>query len=329
MRIGAVQLSSPVLVAPMAGVADRPYRDLCREHGAGLAAGEMVSANPALWATRKSRQRLDHDGEATPVAVQIVGADPAQLAAAARACADGGAQIVDINMGCPARKVCRAAAGSALLRDEALVGRILRAVVAAVDVPVTLKIRTGWDLAHRNGVAVARIAEDSGIAALVVHGRTRACGFGGEAEHQTTRAIKAAVSIPVIANGDIDSPEKAAQVIALTRADGIMIGRAALGRPWLFRAISHHLATGECLAPPGRVWVRDAVLEHLDRIHEYYGAIRGVPVARKHIVWYARHFGGTGQFLGRIHRAETARLQRQIAADWLDAAVVKGEGLAA
>ncbi len=187
MRIGAVQLSSPVLVAPMAGVADRPYRDLCREHGAGLAAGEMVSANPALWATRKSRQRLDHDGEATPVAVQIVGADPAQLAAAARACADGGAQIVDINMGCPARKVCRAAAGSALLRDEALVGRILRAVVAAVDVPVTLKIRTGWDLAHRNGVAVARIAEDSGIAALVVHGRTRACGFGGEAEHQTTR----------------------------------------------------------------------------------------------------------------------------------------------
>jgi tRNA-dihydrouridine synthase B len=328
MRIGALQLSSQVLVAPMAGVADRPYRDLCRVHGAGLAAGEMVSANPALWATRKSRQRLDHEGETAPVAVQIVGADPAQLANAARTCADGGAQIVDINMGCPAKKVCRVAAGSALLRDEALVGRLLGAVVGAVDVPVTLKIRTGWDPAHRNGVAIARIAEDSGIAALAVHGRTRACGFGGVAEHETTRAIKAAVSIPVIANGDIDSPEKAAQVIALTGADGIMIGRAALGRPWLFRAITHHLATGERLAPPESVRVRDAVLEHLDRIHDHYGAMLGMRIARKHIAWYARRFGGSEQFIARFHRAETARLQRQIAADWLDAAATKGEVLA-
>jgi tRNA-dihydrouridine synthase B len=329
MRIGALQLVSPVLVAPMAGVADRPYRDLCRGHGAGLAAGEMVSANPALRNTRKSRQRLDHDGETAPIAVQIVGADPAELASAARACADGGAQIIDINMGCPARKVCRVAAGSALLRDEALVGRLLAAVVGAVDLPVTLKIRTGWDPAHRNGVAIARIAEDCGIAALAVHGRTRACGFGGTAEHETTRAIKAAVSIPVIANGDIDSPEKAAQVIALTGADGIMVGRAALGRPWLFRAIAHHLATGERLTPPEGAWVRDAVLEHLDRIHDHYGEPGGVRIARKHIAWYVRRLGGAEQFLAHFHRAETTRRQRLIAADWLDAAAMKGEALAA
>jgi tRNA-dihydrouridine synthase B len=329
MRIGPFQLSSPVLVAPMAGVADRPYRDTCMTHGAALAAGEMVSARPALRGTRKSRQRLDHDGEPAPVAVQIVGADPDELADAARACVDGGAQIVDVNMGCPARKVCRVAAGSALLRDEALVGRILAAVVAAVDVPVTLKIRTGWDPSHRNGPKIARIAEDCGIAAVAVHGRTRACGFGGQAEHESARAIKAAVSIPVIANGDIDSPEKAAEVIAQSGVDGIMVGRGALGRPWLFRAIVHRLATGGQLPPPEATWVRDAVLGHLDRIHDHYGEAVGVRLSRKHLAWYARRLTGAEAFLARFHRAETARLQRQIAADWLDAAATKGEVLAA
>lgn len=314
MRIGPYQLATRTVVAPMAGVSDRPFRELCRSFGAGLAVGEMVSANPALRATRKSRLRLDHAGEPAPVSVQILGTDPAQLADAARANADLGAQIIDVNMGCPAKKVCRVAAGSALLRDEGLVGRILDAVVAAAGVPVTLKMRTGWDLAHRNGVAIARIAEQAGVAAVTVHGRTRACGFAGTAEYDTIRAIKQAVSIPVVANGDVDSAEKAATVLAYTGADGIMVGRAARGRPWLFAEIADYLATGRRRPAPLADEVGAVALDHIDRLHDFYGAVQGVRVARKHIAWYARCVAGHDSLRERVNRATTAREQRQLVA---------------
>jgi tRNA-dihydrouridine synthase B len=314
MRIGPYQLASSTVVAPMAGVSDRPFRELCRSFGAGLAVGEMVSANAALWSTRKSRHRLDHAGEAAPVSVQILGTSPAQLADAARASVDLGAQIVDVNMGCPAKKVCRVAAGSALLRDEGLVGRILDAVVRAAGVPVTLKMRTGWDPAHRNGAEIARIAEHAGVTAITVHGRTRACGFTGAAEYDTIRVIKQTVSIPVIANGDIDSAEKAAAVLAYTGADGIMVGRAARGRPWLFAEISEYLATGRRRRAPTAAQVADIVLGHLERLHDFYGAVQGVRIARKHIAWYARFMAGYDSFRERVNRAATAREQRQLVA---------------
>jgi tRNA-dihydrouridine synthase B len=310
-------------------VSDRPYRELCRSFGAGLAVSEMVSANPALWATRKSRQRLDHGGEPGPVSVQILGTDPGQLADAARASADLGAQIIDINMGCPAKKVCRVAAGSALLRDESLVGRILDAVVGAVGVPVTLKMRTGWDMAHRNGAAIARIAEQAGVAAITVHGRTRACGFTGAAEYDTIRAVKRAVSIPVIANGDIDSAEKAAAVLAYTGADGVMVGRAARGRPWLFAEIAEHLATGRHRPPPTAQQVAGIVLGHLDRLHDFYGAVQGVRIARKHVAWYARGMAGFDSFRERVNRAVTAREQRQLVAAFFSAPTTLEEKLVA
>jgi tRNA-dihydrouridine synthase B len=261
--------------------------------------------------------------------VQIAGSDPDRLAEAARANVDRGARIIDVNMGCPARKVCRVAAGSALLRDEPLVGRILEAVVKAVDVPVTVKIRTGWDAENRNGVRIARIAQSAGVAAIAVHGRTRACGFGGHAEYETIRAIKASVGIPVIANGDIDTPQKAAAVRAATGADGIMVGRAARGRPWLFREIGHFLATGEQLPPPSRQWVRALVLEHLDALYGFYGEARGVRVARKHLAWYARGEPGAATFRERVNRAETARLQRRLVGELFDAKTGREEGLAA
>jgi len=318
MRIGPYQLDSNVLVAPMAGVTDHPFRALCRSFGAGLAVSEMIAANPALWATRKSRQRLDHRGEPGPVSIQIVGAERARLADAARASVDRGAQIVDVNMGCPAKKVCRVAAGSALLRDEPLVARLLAAVVKAVKVPVTLKIRTGWDPAQRNGVRIAQIAEQEGIAAVAVHGRTRACGFGGSAEYDTIRAIKQAVSIPVIANGDIDSPAKAAAVLASTGADGVMIGRAAQGRPWLFAAIVHHLATGGQLAPPTAAQIRTVVLAHLERLHDFYGAAQGLRVARKHLAWYTRGLPGEETFRRRVNSAQTITQQRHITAAFFE-----------
>jgi len=329
MRIGPYQLDSNTVVAPMAGVTDRPFRLLCRRFGAGLAVSEMLSANPALRGTRKSRQRMDHDGEPAPVSVQIVGADPLQLAEAARLNVDHGAQIIDINMGCPAKKVCKVAAGSALLRDEVLVSRLLAAVVAAVTVPVTLKIRTGWDSANRNGVRIAQIAEREGIAALAVHGRTRACGFSGPVEYETIRAIKQAVSIPVIANGDIDSPAKAAAVLAGTGADGVMIGRAAQGRPWLFAEVRHYLATGELLHPPDAAAIRALVLEHLDRLHDFYGDAQGLRVARKHLAWYASNLPGADDFRRRVNRAETTTQQRQIVAAFFSAPTATGERLAA
>jgi len=296
MQIGAHTLRNGLLVAPMAGVTDRPFRTLCRRYGAALAVSEMVSARPDLRASRKSRLRLEHRGEASPVCVQIAGADPAQMASAARLNADEGAQIIDINMGCPAKKVCNVAAGSALLSDEPLVARIIAAVVAAVEVPVTLKIRTGADPARRNALRVARIAESAGVRMIAVHGRTRACGFRGQAEFETVAEVKAGVRIPVIANGDIGTPEEAARVLALTGADGVMIGRAAHGRPWIFREFAHFLEHGRTLPPPPAAEMRAVALEHLEGIYSLYGEVLGVRIARKHIGWYVRGFPGGEAF---------------------------------
>jgi tRNA-dihydrouridine synthase B len=312
MQIGPYQLANNLVVAPMAGVTDRPFRQLCRRLGAGLAVSEMVTADASLWGSRKTVRRLDHEGEDAPISVQIVGADPQTLSEAARVNVDHGAQIIDINMGCPAKKVCKVAAGSALLQDEALVGRILDAVVSAVEVPVTLKIRTGWDRDNRNGAAVARVAEQAGIQALAVHGRTRADKFAGEAEYDTIRAIKAAVSLPVIANGDIDSPEKAKAVLEHTGADGLMIGRAAQGRPWIFGEIGHYLASGQQRPAPDPLWIRDLLLEHLDGLYAFYGAEHGVKVARKHIAWYSKAQQGSAEFRRRVNQAETTKEQSRL-----------------
>jgi tRNA-dihydrouridine synthase B len=309
MHIGPHQLNNNLIVAPMAGVTDRPFRQLCKRLGAGMAVSEMVTSNPHLWATRKSVRRVDHRGEVDPISVQIAGADPQLMAEAARHNVEQGAQIIDINMGCPAKKVCNAAAGSALLKDEELVRRILDAVVGAVNVPVTLKIRTGWDQEHRNAVQVARIAQSAGVRALAVHGRTRACGFTGEAEYATIAAVKSQVSIPVIANGDIDSPQKAKRVLDHTRADAIMIGRAAQGRPWIFRDITHYLATGESPPPPPVSEVCRVLVDHLHELHAFYGTEAGVRIARKHICWYTKALAGSAAFRESMNRLETAREQ--------------------
>jgi len=295
MQLGAHVLRNGLFVAPMAGVTDRPFRTLCRRFGAALAVSEMTSARPELRGTRKSRLRREHSGEAGPVSVQIAGADPAQLALAARLNADEGAQIIDINMGCPAKKVCNVAAGSALLSDEPLVGRILDAVVKAVDVPVTLKIRTGPAPERRNAARVARIAESAGVRLLAVHGRTRACGFRGQAEFDTIAEVKTAVRIPVIANGDIATPEEAVRVLAHTRADGIMIGRAAHGRPWIFREILAHLE-GRAAPAPAPAERRAVALEQLQGLYDLYGEELGVRIARKHIGWYVRPLPGGEAF---------------------------------
>ncbi len=310
MRIGPYQLKNNLVVAPMAGVTDRPFRLLCRSLGAGLAVSEMVASNSLLWGSEKTRRRANHEGEPEPKSVQIVGADPVMLAAAARVNVANGAQLIDINMGCPAKKICNVMAGSALLRDEPLVARLLESVVQAVDVPVTLKIRTGWDSRSRNGVAIARLAEQCGIQALSVHGRTRADAFMGEAEYDTIAAIKAAVNIPVIANGDIDSPEKAKQVLAHTGVDGLMIGRAAQGRPWIFREIEYYLKTGEKLPEPGPHEVRAILLGHLENLYAFYGEHLGVRVARKHISWYSKGCVGGGAFRHAINQVETTAGQR-------------------
>jgi len=299
MQLGALVLRNGLFVAPMAGVTDRPFRALCRRFGAGLAVSEMVSARPDLRSSRKSRLRREHSGESGPVSVQIAGADPAQMADAARLNAAEGAQIIDINMGCPAKKVCNVAAGSALLADEALVGRILDAVVAAtyrMGVPVTLKIRTGPDPARRNALRVARIAESAGVRLLAVHGRTRACGFRGAAEFETIAEVKAGVRIPVIANGDIATPEEAKRVLDTTRADGIMIGRAAHGRPWIFREFISFLNEGKLVSPPSPDEMRSVALEHLEGIYALYGEEMGVRIARKHIGWYTRGLPGGEAF---------------------------------
>ena len=319
MLIGPHNIDPPLILAPMAGVTDKPFRQLCKRLGAGYAVSEMTSSDPRLWRTRKSVNRLDHEGEPTPIGVQIAGADAQALAGAARHAVEHGAGIVDINMGCPAKKVCNAWAGSALLQDEALVGRILAAVVAAVDVPVTLKIRTGWDRANRNGVSVARIAEDAGVRALAVHGRTRDMLYAGDAEYETIAAIKQAVNIPVIANGDVTSPHKARDVLEATGADALMIGRAAQGRPWIFREIAHFLATGELLPPPPVELVRDTLLEHARALHAFYGEVAGVRVARKHLAWYAKDRPENGAFRAVVNRAETADEQLRLTRDYFDA----------
>ena len=316
MRIGPYDISPSLVVAPMAGVTDRPFRSVCRRMGAGLAVSEMVSADPRLRATEKSRRRSDHTGEEGPISAQIAGADPQWLADAARHNVALGAQLIDINMGCPAKKVCNVAAGSALLRDEPLVARILEAVVAAVPVPVTLKIRTGWDRSSRNAVQVARIAEGAGIQALTVHGRTRADAFEGSAEYETIAEVKSAVRIPVIANGDIVDPEGARAVLAATGADALMIGRGAFGRPWLFREIAHFLATGNVLpAPDAREW-SEIVLAHLDDIHAFHGEQAGVRFARKHIGWYVHGMPGGEVLRDQVNQACTIAAQRAAVEAW-------------
>jgi tRNA-dihydrouridine synthase B len=318
MKIGPYRFPNNVALAPMAGVTDRPFRQLCRRLGAGLAASEMISSDTRLWGSTKTRDRLNHDGEVAPVIVQIAGADPEMIAEAARRSVALGGQLIDINMGCPARKVCRRQAGSALLRDEELVARILDAAVRAVDVPVTLKIRTGWDQDHRNGVRIARIAENAGIQALAVHGRTRACRFGGLAEYNTIRQIVDAVSIPVLANGDIDSPEKAAAVLDATGAEGIMIGRAAQGRPWLFREVCFYLENGRKLTAPTPAEVRDIMLAHLDELCSFYGEYTGVRVARKHLTWYLKNRPNSGPFTSQLVRVEVAAEQQRLVQHYFD-----------
>ena len=321
MRIGPHLIEPRVILAPMAGVTDKPFRQLCKRLGAGLAASEMTTSDPRFWATRKSLHRMDHAGEPAPISVQIAGTVPAVMADAARYNVDHGAQIIDINMGCPAKKVCNAWAGSALMRDEALVGRILAAVVSAVDVPVTLKIRTGWASDARNAPAIARIAEDSGIAALAVHGRTRDQQYTGVAEYDTIADIKSLLKIPVIANGDIDSPEKARAVLDATGCDAVMIGRAAQGRPWIFREVAHYLATGETLPPPSLQEIRDVLLGHLDHLHVFYGELQGVRIARKHLGWYAKDRPENSIFRAVVNRAESAEAQVCLTRDYFDALI--------
>ena len=327
VHIGPYELSNNLAVAPMAGVTDRPFRLLCKRFGAGYAVSEMVASNPQLRGTEKSRRRTDHEGEPAPVAVQIAGADPAFMADAARYNVERGAQIIDINMGCPAKKVCNVAAGSALLANEPLVAAILAAVVRAVDVPVTLKIRTGSDPGQRNAVAIARIAEAAGIAALAVHGRTRACAFTGPIEYATIRAVKAAVGIPVIANGDIDSPERAREVLAATGADALMIGRAAQGRPWIFREILHYLEWGTALAPPRVTEAHAAIVAHLGDHYRFYGEAAGARIARKHLGWYTKDLAGGDAFRREINAAETAQEQLCAVDRFFDTLARSGERL--
>jgi tRNA-dihydrouridine synthase B len=309
LTIGPYTLSSPFVLAPMAGVTDAPFRRLCRQFGAGMTTSEMTTADTSLWQTAKSRHRLDLDLDAEPVAVQIAGSEPDQLASAAKACVERGAQIIDINMGCPAKKVCRKLAGSALLKDERLVASILRAVVGAVDVPVTLKIRTGWDTEHRNAVSIARLAEDAGIRSLAIHGRTRACRYNGAAEYETIAAVKQAVSIPVIANGDITTLQKSLEVLRLTNADGLMIGRGAQGRPWIFRDLGLLLNPTAENTQLEKSELRDIMLGHLSELHRFYGDSTGVRVARKHLTWYCNSLDNADAFRYQVVRVDRASEQ--------------------
>lgn len=309
MQIGTHILKNKLIVAPMAGVTDRPFRQLCKIMGAGMAVSEMVSSNSLLWGSKKTQRRADHEGEVSPISVQIAGADPKMLAAAARYNVDNGAQIIDINMGCPAKKICNVMAGSALLQDEKLVEKIIDAVVKAVDIPVTLKIRTGWDKQHKNALAIAHIAENSGIQALAIHGRTRACAYTGTAEYDTIAAVKAATKIPIIANGDITTPEKAKYILAYTKADAVMIGRAAQGRPWIFREINHYLATDQHLQPPEVAEIHRVLINHLHDLYDFYGEYSGVRIARKHISWYTKGLVGSASFRQSMNQLQTTEQQ--------------------
>ena len=324
MQIGPHRIEPKVILAPMAGVTDKPFRLLCKRLGAGLAVSEMTISDPRFWTTRKSLTRMDHAGEPDPISVQIAGTDPAALAEAARFNVDHGAQIIDINMGCPAKKVCNVLAGSALMRDPALVARILEAVVAAVAVPVTLKIRTGWDAQSKNAPEIARIAEAAGIQALAIHGRSRDQHYSGQAEYATIAEVKSLLRIPVIANGDIDSPRKAAAVLAQTGADAVMVGRAAQGRPWLLGQIAHYLACDEELPEPSLPEVRTILLGHLRALHEFYGEEAGVRIARKHLGWYAKDRPENAAFRAVVNRAQTACEQLRLTEAYFDRLVDAG-----
>ncbi len=344
MQIGSYKLKNNLVVAPMAGVTDRPFRVLCKKMGAGLAVSEMVTSNSLLYGSAKTLRRANHEGEVDPISVQIAGADPKMMAEAAKHNVDNGAQIIDINMGCPAKKICNVMAGSALLKDEPLVAQILKAVVAAVDVPVTLKIRTGWDKNNRNAIAVAKMAEDIGVQALAMHGRTRACLYMGDAEYDTIAAVKQAIKIPLIANGDITTPEKAKFVLDYTKADAVMIGRAAQGRPWIFRETEHFLATGEHLPAPEVDEIHQVMLEHIHDLYDFYGELTGMRVARKHISWYTKGLVGSANFRHHMNQLQTVEEQLQSINDFFgelkqrdlrlqyapeDAAATDGEALAA
>lgn len=305
-QIGPYKIDSRVILAPMAGVTDQPFRQLCRRLGAGLVVSEMVTADTRLWDSRKSSFRLNHTGENEPRSVQIAGGDPLMMAHAARMNADRGAQIIDINMGCPAKKVCNKAAGSALLKDETLVLSILQSVVAAVDIPVTLKIRTGWSTDHKNAETIARMAEDTGIQALAIHGRTRACGYKGDAEYDTIAKVRQIIEIPLFANGDISTPEKAKKVLDYTGADAVMIGRTAQGNPWIFKEIDHYLRHNERLAKPSLDEVRITLLSHLAALHQFYGDYLGVRIARKHVGWYLHHQPKGVSFRAHFNQLESA-----------------------
>ena len=305
MQIGPYILKNNLVVAPMAGVTDRPFRQLCKKMGAGMAVSEMVSCNSLLWGSEKTKRRANHEGEVDPISVQIAGADPAMMAEAASYNVEQGAQMIDINMGCPAKKICNTMAGSALLQNEKLVGKILDSVVGAVDVPVTLKIRTGWDRDHKNALVIARIAENAGIQALAIHGRTRACAYNGNAEYETIAAVKNHVKIPIIANGDIRTPEEAKRVLEYTAADAVMIGRAAQGRPWIFREISHYLATGNHLPLPEVNEIHHVLVNHLYDLYDFYGEYSGVRIARKHISWYTKGLIGSAGFRHAMNRLQT------------------------
>tara|TARA_B100000676_G_scaffold106189_1_gene106124 strand:+ start:28618 stop:29631 length:1014 start_codon:yes stop_codon:yes gene_type:complete len=312
MKIGPYSLKNNLIVAPMAGVTDRPFRQLCKKMGAGMAVSEMISCNSLLWGSEKTKRRANHEGEVDPISVQIAGADPMMMAQAAVYNVEQGAQIIDINMGCPAKKICNTMAGSALLRDEKLVGEILDSVVNAVDVPVTLKIRTGWDKDNKNALIIARIAENSGIQALAIHGRTRACAFKGKAEYDTIAAVKNHVKIPIIANGDINTPEEAKKVLEYTSADAVMIGRAAQGRPWIFREISHYLSTGSYLPLPEVNEIKHVLMNHLYDLYDFYGEYSGVRIARKHISWYTKGLIGSASFRHAMNQLKSSDEQLSV-----------------
>jgi len=316
MQIGPHQLKNNLVVAPMAGVTDRPFRMLCKKMGAGLAVSEMVTSNSLLYGSEKTKRRANHEGEVSPISVQIAGAEPSMMAEAARHNVENGAQIIDINMGCPAKKICNVMAGSALLRDEPLVSQILKAVVNAVDVPVTLKIRTGWDRQNKNAIQIARMAEDIGVQALTIHGRTRNDLYHGDAEYDTIAAVKQAIKIPLIANGDITTPEKAKFVLDYTQADAVMIGRAAQGRPWIFRETEHFLNTGEHMLPPTVDEIHQVMLEHLHDLYAFYGDLTGMRVARKHISWYTKGLSGSAAFRHNMNTLQTIDLQLQAINDF-------------
>lgn len=318
LRIGNYQLKNNLIVAPMAGVTDRPFRELCLQYGAGMAVSEMMSSNPKLWKTAKSKQRMVHEGESGIRSVQIAGADPTLMAEAAQFSVENGAQIIDINMGCPAKKVNKKLAGSALLKHPDIIEDILKAVVNAVDVPVTLKTRTGWDTENKNCVQIAKLAQDCGIQALALHGRTKACMYKGEAEYDSIKAVKRAVDIPVIANGDIDSPQKAKQVLEYTGADALMIGRPAQGRPWIFKQIQHYLENGTEMPELPIEEVKGILLGHVNALHNFYGEYLGPRIARKHVGWYLKEHGQAGEFRRTFNALEAANQQLEALEGYFD-----------